>query len=552
MKTHRLRAPSTDGGLLANPPLDELGPLLDANIQRLATWEYDFQGRSVASIRDLVRRELVDEARRFLGAYGISDAAGDDGRAVDPSAPFIVTGHQPELFHPGVWVKNFAAAALAAQRGGVALNLIVDDDIPKSSAIRAPRVANGRTTFRRIEFDRWEGEAPYEELPVHDEEFFASFGERVERALEGLIADPLIREYWPQVAPYRGTEIPLGLRLALGRRRVEGAWGVSNLEIPLSRMCETEGFYWFACHILAHLPRYLRTYNNALNEYRALYRIRSKNHPVTALARRGDWLEAPFWIWRIGGSRRRALFVRQDERSMLLRIADEADPFLELPLTQDGDASRAVERLKELEASPIRLRTRALTTTMFLRTLFGDLFIHGIGGAKYDELGDEITRRFMSIDPPDFLAMSMTVMLGLAEHETTQSALTLIDREIRSLIYNPDRHLPEPQDNGQRELVRRKAAAIAREPEISKERVERFREIRAINDALFPFVEERIDALRERRQGVAQQLAANRVARNREFSLALHSRERLRDLMEDVQAKVAEALKAAPAGPSKP
>ena len=22
----------------------------------------------------------------------------------------VVTGHQPELFHPGVWVKNFAVA----------------------------------------------------------------------------------------------------------------------------------------------------------------------------------------------------------------------------------------------------------------------------------------------------------------------------------------------------------------------------------------------------------------------------------------------------------
>jgi len=552
MKTHRLRAPSTDGGLLAAPSLDEIGPLLDDNIRRLASWDYDFQGRSVASIRDLARRELLTESRRFLNSQGITDSAAQGTEADDPPGPFIATGHQPELFHPGVWVKNFAAAALANQRGGVALNLIVDDDIPKSSSIRAPRVANGRTTFRRIDFDRWEGEAPYEELPVHDEALFASFGERVERALQGLIADPLIRDYWPEVLPYRGSGLPLGLRLALGRRRLEGSWGVSNLEIPLSRMCQTEGFYWFACHLLAHLPRYLRIYNDALNEYRALYGIRSKNHPVTALSRRGDWLEAPFWIWRAGGSRRRSLFVRQDKRTMQLRIADEAEPFLELPLAEDLEADRAVERLRELEASPIRLRTRALTTTMFLRTLFGDLFIHGIGGAKYDELGDEITGRFMSFEPPGFLTMSMTVMLGLAEHSTSQSALTSIDREIRSLIYNPDRHLAEPLDNGQRELVARKAAVVAREPELPKERVERFREIRAINDQLFPFVEGRIDELRERRQGVAQQLAANRVARNREFSLVLHSGERLRDLMGGVRKTVAEALKEAPAQPSKP
>jgi len=552
MKTHRLRAPSTDGGLLATPSLDEIGPLLDANIRRLNSWDYDFQGRPLAAVRDLTRRELTAKARCFLRSHGVSPSAAGDAEAVEPSAPLIVTGHQPELFHPGVWVKNFAAGAMANQRGGVALNLIVDDDIPKSSSIRAPRVEGGRTTFCRIDFDRWEGEAPYEELPVRDEALFASFGERVERSLQGLIDDPLIRDFWPEVAHYRDSGLPLGLRLALGRRRLEGAWGVSNLELPLSRMCQSEGFYWFACHLLAHLPRYLRIHNEALGEYRALYGIRSKNHPVTALTRRGDWLEAPFWIWRAGGSRRRSLFVRQDKRTMLLRIADEDEPFLELPLAEDREASPAVERLKELEATPIRLRTRALTTTMFLRTLFGDLFIHGIGGAKYDELGDEITRRFMDFDPPGFMTMSMTVWLGLAEHATSQAALTSIDREIRSLIYNPDRHLGEPMDNGQRELVARKAELVAREPEAGPERVERFRRIRAINDALFPFVEERIDELRRRRRRVAEELAANRVARNREFSLVLHSRERLLELMEGVQTAVAEAFRAAPAHPSKP
>ena len=55
---------------------------------------------------------------------------------------------------------------------------------------------------------------------------------------------------------------------------------------------------------------------------------------------------------------------------------------------------------QDLPARGVRLRTRALTTTMFARYLLGDLFIHGIGGAKYDELGDEIARGFFGIEPP--------------------------------------------------------------------------------------------------------------------------------------------------------
>ncbi len=79
-------------------------------------------------------------------------------------------------------------------------------------------------------------------------------------------------------------------------------------------------------------------------------------------------------------------------RDMDLRIAGEDEVLLELPLAPDREACCAVERLHELAGPAVRLRTRALTTTLFSRFLLGDLFIHGIGGAKYDELGDEIAR----------------------------------------------------------------------------------------------------------------------------------------------------------------
>ena len=36
------------------------------------------------------------------------------------TAPLVVTGHQSELFHPGVWIKNFAAGAIAAESAGSA------------------------------------------------------------------------------------------------------------------------------------------------------------------------------------------------------------------------------------------------------------------------------------------------------------------------------------------------------------------------------------------------------------------------------------------------
>ncbi|WP_165249984.1 hypothetical protein [Paludisphaera soli] len=534
MKGTRLRAPSTDGGLLATPPLDQAAALVDANQAWASTWRHDFQGRPADWLRQQVRRQAAAESRAYLAEIGVEPPA---ARIEEPAGrgAWIVTGHQPELYHPGVWVKNFAAAGVAAGEGASALNLIIDDDIPKSSSIRVPALKNGRLSVRRIEFDRWEGEAPYEDLPVRDEEAFASFPTRVRDELDGLIADPLIDRFWTEVARYRESGLPLGLRLAAARRRVEASWGISNFEVPFSRICQTEGFAWFACHLLAHLARFQTIHNRALLEYRELYKIRSKNHPVSALRREGDWMEAPFWTWRAGRPRRRPLMVRQDAHSMQLRIADEAEPFLELPLSPEREACCAVERLLELPATGVRLRTRALTTTMFSRYLLSDLFIHGIGGAKYDELGDVVARRFFQdAEPPGFLTLSLTAWLGLPESPATPRSLAEIDRQIRDLEYNPDLNLSGPQSDAHRDLIAEKRSVVAAEPPTHEGRVARFRKIRAINEALRPLVADRIEVLKGERLAMVEELEENRLARSREYAVVLHSQGRLRPLLTDL------------------
>src|SRR5262249_51167700 len=204
----------------------------------------------------------------------------------------------------------------------------------------------------------------------------------------------LLDDFWPRALSRRPEISSPGLRFSLARREIETSWGVSNFELPLSAICETEGFLWFLCHLLAQLPTYLRIHNDALAEYRLAHGIRSKNHPVSALALQGEWLEAPFWVWRRENPRRRGLMARQRKREIDLRIAGEDTILATLPLGPDREACCAVERLRDLPAQSVRLRTRALTTTLFSRFLLSDLFIHGIGGSKYDELGDAIARRF--------------------------------------------------------------------------------------------------------------------------------------------------------------
>ncbi len=296
MTARRLRAPATDGGLLAEPPLVMAAHEAVSNAARLSAWEYDFQGRPASWLRSQTRREIVELAHAFLGRHGFDVSTDGPGSPSGADPILIVTGHQPELFHPGVWVKNFAASALGRSCGGLALNLIVDNDIPKSASIRVPRVQGGRIGAVAVDFDRWQGEIPYEDWKVLDESTFATFGDRAREALAGAVADPLLDDYWPRVLRRRGEAETVGLRFALARREVEESWGVSNLELPLGTLCQSEGFLWFASHLIAQLPRYQQVHNTCLAEYRAAHHIRSRHHPVAALARADDWLEAPFWV----------------------------------------------------------------------------------------------------------------------------------------------------------------------------------------------------------------------------------------------------------------
>jgi hypothetical protein len=532
MTARRLRAPATDGGLLVDPPWGEVRDLATHNAGRLAGWDYDVQGRRATRLRGLARREVVQLAHEFLRRHGLGMASATDLAAPSAHVPLIVTGHQPELFHPGVWVKNFAASAIARSCQGISLNLIVDNDIPKDASIRVPTFRDGRLHMVAVAFDEWQGEIPYEDWTVRDESLFSSFPDRVHRVQGGSVADPLLDDFWPRATRRRFEENAVGMRFSLARREIEAAWGASNLELPLGSLCRTDSFLWFASHLIAQLPRYQQVHNACLAEYRAEHRIRSRHHPVPALGRQDDWLEAPFWIWRAGEPRRRPLLARQRTRVVELRIAGEDEVLVTLPLTPDGEACCAVERLRDLAAGSVRLRTRALTTTMFARLFLADLFVHGIGGAKYDELGDEISRRFLGFEPPGFLTLSLTLRLGLPIDPASPDDLAAVNRGLRDLEFNPDRHLHEPYPDELRILINAKRAALEGPVTSRRERVARAMAVRRHNDAMQPWVEALRAELVRRRLAIRAGLRSNRAARYREYASILHSGRRLRQVLQ--------------------
>ena len=522
-----LRAPKDDGAVLAEPPLERAGELIADNRRRLDAADGAILGQPWSELRRRAREHVWGAAWRYLREAGepVSRTRIDS---------FVVAGHQPELFHPGVWVKNFALAGMARRHGVLALNLVVDNDTVKSTSLRLPSPATAVVTWPHtvtVAFDRWTGEIPYEERRVLDDEEFAAFAGRAGKVLAGWHYEPLLTRFWAEVLQQSKRTPLLGESFAAARRTFERNWGCHNLEVPVSLLCRVEAFAWFACHLLAELPRFHAIYNECVHEYRQSHGIRSRNHPVPDLAAEGDWLEMPFWGWRIGRSRRGRLFARPVQGGgggFELRADGEVWPALP-PIggARERDARGTVDAWHLLEDQDYKIRSRALTNTLFARLFLGDLFVHGIGGGKYDELTDAIIRRFYGIEPPAFIVLTATRLLPLPHFPVNADCRHLLQRELRDVHWNPQRHL-QTRDPSLQELVRARAELVRQQPADKPGRRERFRTIRQTSDRLrIPLANDE-RRLRDELETCAHQVEANAVLSRRDYSFVLYPEETLR------------------------
>ena len=129
--TRRFRAPTANRAILADPPFDRILELVERNRKLLARADVRVGGLPLTEFRKLARDEVFTLASPGAAAPGLS-------------TPLLIAGHQPELAHPGVWVKNFALNGLAKKLGGVPLNLIVDNDTMKSATLSPRRTLRSR------------------------------------------------------------------------------------------------------------------------------------------------------------------------------------------------------------------------------------------------------------------------------------------------------------------------------------------------------------------------------------------------------------------------
>ncbi|MBX7167528.1 MAG: hypothetical protein K1X74_14455 [Pirellulales bacterium] len=511
-----LRTPAGHGSVLIDPPAHRAAEVLAINRQRLNV-SVRVAGQPLADLRCQARAELLAAAATATRAYS-------DAQPVLQDAPLFVAGHQPGLFHPGVWFKNFVLDAVAHAQGGTGVNLQIDGDTIKAASVRVPVGGVDEPRVETVEFDAAAAEMPWEERPVIDAECLASFAPRATAAIADFVREPVVGELWPRVlARLRDASgaARLGSCLATGRHRLERDWGLKTLEVAHSDTLQLPTSRLFLADLMLRAEEFRAAHNEALAEYRRRYHVRSANHPVSELAAESDWLETPLWVWTAQRPQRRRLFVRATGDRLWL--ADRTG-WQEAISTSQGLAGVAAG-LADLEAAGIKVRTRALLTTLLARLLWADAFIHGIGGGKYDRLTDRLIERFYGVEPPEFFVATATWQLPLARPLTAAAELQAIDQQLRELTYHPERWLTTKQ-------LESAAAAIVPALIAEKQRWldravtranarQRCHAIRRLNESLQPAIVARRAELHAARGAIERGLRAAAVLGSREYAYCL-------------------------------
>ena len=522
MEYRRLRAPSRHGEILTDPPLTEVGSLIQHNESQRSRFAYDFQGYSLSDCAAIARKELLDLAIHYTRSYR------DIGDSLVKQRRVFLAGHQPEIFHAGVWFKNFVLSQLAKRHQAIGINLIVDNDRVQTTTINVPVGSLEEPRITRIAMDREQQACPFEERRCQDPALFNSFATRVTTALYPFESDPLILRLWPRAITALSETPNLGRSIARARHQFEEECGLETCEVPLGMLCSTWSFYHFASHLLAHLPRFHEAYNEALGEYRRVHRLRNTAQPLPDLASESEWLEAPFWLWSAGDPIRRRVYVRSQAGHLQLKTAF-GEPFI-LPTTADSSLNDAVQCLLN---GPWKLRPRALVTTMYARLMLSDLFLHGIGGAKYDQIAERIAGRFFGIELPKHLTVSATMQLPLQLPEARSEQLHHLNQQLRDLQFHPERHVSDSDHPQARPWIESKQEWIQQESSHGS-RLERHRAIERANRALQRFVAEEQQRLETHRLRLADQLPKNQLLSSREFPFCLYAKDFLVPLLLDL------------------
>jgi len=546
MERFSFKVPQKNKQIFLSPSGDKIGSLLEENKKIFSEYSFTILNQPFREVRENCRKEVIQRALKFSKKYD------PDIEEKICSAPqcIIQTGHQPVFFHPGIWIKNIFLNELIKSplpNKSLGLNIILDNDICKDLNFSLPALApTGNLKLEGVNFlsPTLTANLPFEQYPCPSLKLIAKFNRDIIHRLKPLELEnkdilnnfknfARCLENSSRLCSQNHRESNLGEFLGLARHLYEQEIDPAYLEIPFSQICDSDEFLSFFLEIIKNIESFSKIYNNKLDEYRKLFKIRNRAQPSSNLIIKENLIEAPFWIWREGGQRRKIFILNEGERDYLYN-----DSYGKIFLIEE-DNLKSLSLLKAfLKERGLKIRPKALLLTLYNRLFISDLFIHGLGGAKYDLVTDEIIREFFKVKPPHFLVVSCTLYLNFKSSPgTSDSKIPALKKKIRDLGFNPERHIDELSLTKKEEiqmgkLAEKKTELIKKIRGVlaSAEKQKISEEIKAINN----FMEEKVEPLKcelnKKIEKEEEKIKQSKIYTLREFPYCLFSAKTLRNL----------------------
>lgn len=508
----QLRTPRVHQALLIEPPPGKLLARLRRDERPPA---------AAATLLDTTVGEVRRHLRRRLALRG----------------PIILTGHQAEFFHAGVFAKSIAADALARACDGQSVYVTVDSDTPKTDHLLVPTLEDGRLMRRHIPIPACDPRLPADAQPHGSSADWRVFFERVRAAIphnEPTLLDDYARGWFSG----GGLRVDFAAAVIAANAACEDRLGFRHApQLRTSAFGTWPEFRALVAHLILHAERFRGAYNDAQLAFRRRHRVRSANRPVPPLLERDGHIELPFWVVRAGQPRRRLFVCRHGEHAALFADDDHIG----------NECLTALSRFEHhqhpwrIEQGGWRLRPRALTLSAFCRLMLADVFIHGIGGAKYDEMTADFVQRFWEVELAPMTCVTATLLLPLPRNPEAAERLAAVRAAWRDAHYNPQRRL----EGLPRELVAQRAKLVAETVRLAREarhdhraRHAVYRGIREVNRRLLAVAGPALESLAQQLRRAEDTLRQHSIASDREVFYALHPLSEMHKLDEHIRTRI--------------
>ena len=166
------------------------------------------------------------------------------------------------------------------------------------------------------------------------------------------------------------------------------------------------------------------------------------------------------------------------------------------------------------------------------RLALGDLFLHGIGGAKYDQVTDLLFERFFGLAAPSIMVISATLHLPIARPPAPPDPGAAAARLEREFTHHPERFLERARwrksagpraGRGEAAMDRRAANAGRPRP--------RWQALRRINAELQPWLAEQRREAAEQEGKIRRLRDAEKILAWREYGFCLYPEETIREFL---------------------